>query len=180
MPEASEPISECAINLISTEGKRIIMGLRKPDIILGSAFDKLRTLWNLIRAPDFDPVVDPDTLSKIQPLLSQIALVKPYLAPACHSLEQGLSKTLKHISMIKEILPSVKDPEEVLEDHYEGKTHFLELAESIEDILDRLKELEGEEASFKADIAADFSLKAELEANLEEIRARIAISEPAV
>lgn len=82
--------------------------------------------------------------------------------------------------MIKEILPSMKDPEEVLEEHYEGKTHFLELAESTEDILDRLKELEGEEASFKADIAVDFSLKAELEANLEEIRARIAISEPAV
>lgn len=65
MPEASEPISERAINLTSAECKRIIIGLRKPDIILGSAFDKLRTLLNMIRAPDFDPVADPDTLSKI-------------------------------------------------------------------------------------------------------------------
>ncbi|KAI5351320.1 hypothetical protein L3X38_004211 [Prunus dulcis] len=74
----------------------------------------------------------------------------------------------------------MRDPEEVLEDHCENKVHFAALAEATEDILDKLEELEGEEANLRADIATDLSLKAELEAKLDGIRARITASEPAI
>ncbi|PQP98289.1 hypothetical protein Pyn_37590 [Prunus yedoensis var. nudiflora] len=82
--------------------------------------------------------------------------------------------------MIKEILPSVGNPDDVLEDHCDHEEEFAGLVEAIEDVLDRLEALEKEEVSLRADISVDLKLKGELEAKLEEIRARIAASEPAV
>lgn len=63
------------------------MELRKPDVVLVNAVDELRTLWNLIRAPDFNLVAALDILSKMQPLICQIGQVKSHLAPACTHLE---------------------------------------------------------------------------------------------
>ncbi|PQQ06232.1 hypothetical protein Pyn_04912 [Prunus yedoensis var. nudiflora] len=115
------PQSRRATNLTSAEGRKVLLTLSKPDVVLTNAVQGLRALWNLIRAPTFDPVVDHDTLSKIQPLLCQIAKVKPHIAPACNHLDRWLSKTLKHICKIKSILPSVRDLEEILEDHCDAK-----------------------------------------------------------
>lgn len=56
------PRSERAANLTSAAGKRVIMELRKPDMVLANVIDGLRYLWNTIRAPDFDLVATPDTL----------------------------------------------------------------------------------------------------------------------
>ncbi|KAI5317059.1 hypothetical protein L3X38_036766 [Prunus dulcis] len=116
----------------------------------------------------------------MQLVLIQVARVKPHLAPACQSLEHWLSKTLRHISMIREILHPTVDLEEVFEDNYDSKTRYLELIEATEDILDKLEELEGQEEELRADIAADLDLKAKLDEKLEESRARIAASKPAI
>ncbi|PQP98288.1 hypothetical protein Pyn_37589 [Prunus yedoensis var. nudiflora] len=62
MPGVFRPRSELAVNLSSAEGRRVIMELRKLDVVLVNVVDELRSLWNLIRAPDFDPVAAPDTL----------------------------------------------------------------------------------------------------------------------
>ncbi|KAI5351319.1 hypothetical protein L3X38_004210 [Prunus dulcis] len=86
----SEPRAEHTVNVTSAKGRQIIMELRKLDVVLGGAVDGLRTLWNLIRAPDFDPVAEPDALSRMQPFLSQIALVKPHLTPM--SLSRAMVK----------------------------------------------------------------------------------------
>lgn len=56
--------------------------------------------------------------------------------------------------MIKEILPTTVDPEEVLKDHYDNKTRYLELTEVTEDILYKLEKLEEEEEELRVDIAA--------------------------
>ncbi|PQQ10572.1 hypothetical protein Pyn_25697 [Prunus yedoensis var. nudiflora] len=82
-------------------------------------------LWNLFTSPDFDLVQNSDAFSKVQPLLVQIAQAEPHLVLACQSLEHWVSKTLRHISMIKEILAQTVDPEDVLEDHYDNKTRYL-------------------------------------------------------
>ncbi|KAL6272881.1 hypothetical protein ACE6H2_023573 [Prunus campanulata] len=105
------PQSRRATNLTSTEGRKVLMTLSKPNVVLANAVEGLKVLWNTIRAPTFDPVEDHDTLSKIQPLLCQIA---------------------------------------------------------------------EEEVALKGEISADLKLKAELDAKMADIRARIAASEPAV
>lgn len=71
--------------------------------------------------------------------------------------------------MIKEILPSVGNPEDILEDHCDRKEEFAGLVEAIEDVLDKLEGLEREEVGLRADISTDLKLKGELEAKLEEI-----------
>ncbi|KAH0974358.1 hypothetical protein GBA52_016257 [Prunus armeniaca] len=58
------------------------------------------------------------------------------------------------MSMIREILPTMVDLEEVLKDHYDSKTRYLELTEVTEDILDKLEQLEGEEEELRVNIAA--------------------------
>ncbi|KAI5334169.1 hypothetical protein L3X38_024302 [Prunus dulcis] len=125
------PRSECAANLTSAAGKRVIMELRKPDM---------------------------------------------GILPLINHLEQWLSRTLKHICIIKEILPTAKDLEEIMEDHCNHKEEFVDLVEATEDVLDQLEALE--EVGLRADIAVDLKLKVELEAKLEDIRARIAASGP--
>ncbi|CAB4317104.1 unnamed protein product [Prunus armeniaca] len=167
-------------NLTSAVGKRIIMELNQPDVVLAIAVDALRFLWNVIRAPEFDPMTDPDTLSEMMPQIHQIALVKPHLAPACKHMEQWLNRTLKHICIIKEILPAARDPEEILEDHWDRKEGFMDLAEATEKVLDQLDVLEKEEEGLRADIFVDLRLKAEMEAKLKDIRAQIAASGSAI
>ncbi|PQQ19013.1 uncharacterized protein Pyn_14953 [Prunus yedoensis var. nudiflora] len=112
--------------------------------------------------------------------IPQIAQVKPHVAPACNHLDRWLSKTLKHICVIKSILPSVRDPEEILEDHCDRKEGFAEAVEAAEDVLDKLEALEKEEVALKGEISPDLKLKVELEAKMANIRARIAASEPTV
>ncbi|KAL6279454.1 hypothetical protein ACE6H2_016335 [Prunus campanulata] len=87
---------------------------------------------------------------------------------------------LKHIGTIKSILPSAGDPEEILEDHCDRKEGFAEAVEAAEEVLDRLEALEQEEVALKGEISADIKLKAELEAKMADIRARIAANEPTV
>ncbi|KAL6286064.1 hypothetical protein ACE6H2_010454 [Prunus campanulata] len=174
------PQSNRATSLTSVEGRKVLMTLSKPDVVLANAVEGLKILWNTIRAPTFDPVEDHDTLSKIQPLLCQIAEVKPHIALACNHLERWLSKTLKHICTIKSIIPSAVDPEEILEDHCGRREGFAEAVEAAEDVLDRLEALEQEEIALKGEISADLKLKGELETKMADIRARIAASDPVV
>ncbi|KAH0972060.1 hypothetical protein GBA52_024216 [Prunus armeniaca] len=174
-PGCSDSIA-AAKALSSVVGKRIIMELNQPDVVLVIAVDALRFLWNVIRAPEFDPVTDPDTLSGMMPQIHQIALVKPHLAPACKHMEQWLNRTLKHICIIKEILSAARDSEEILEDHWDRKEGFVDLAEATEKVLDQLDVLEKEEEGFRANIFVDLRLKAEMEAKLKDIRAQIAAS----
>ncbi|CAB4268890.1 unnamed protein product [Prunus armeniaca] len=170
------PRSEHSSNLTSAAGKRIIMELNRSDVVLANAVHDLRSLWNIIRAPEFDPVTDPDTLFGMLPQIHQIALVKPHLGPTCKHMEQWLSRTLKHICIIKEILPAAKDPEEILEDHWDRKEGFVDLDEATEKVLDQLDVLEKEEEGLRADISADLQLKAEMEAKLKDIWAQITAS----
>lgn len=90
------------------------MELRQPDMVLANAVDNLKSLWNTIRALDFDLVVEPDTLLGMILHIHQIALVKPHLVHACDHLEQWLSRAVKHIWITREILPTVRDPDEIL------------------------------------------------------------------
>lgn len=60
------------------------------------------------------------------------------------------------------------DLEDVLEDHYDNKTRYLQLTEATTNILDKLEELEEEEQELRAEIAADLELKAKLEEKLQE------------
>ncbi|PQP93884.1 hypothetical protein Pyn_32784 [Prunus yedoensis var. nudiflora] len=154
------PQSRCAANLTSAEGRKVLLTLSKPNVVLANAVEGLKVLWNSIRAPTFDPVEDHDTLSKIQPLLCQIAEVKPHIAPACNHLDRWLSKTLKHICSIKSILPYAVDPKEILEDHCDRKEGFVEAVEAEEEVLDRLEALEQEEVALKGEISVDLKLKA--------------------
>ncbi|CAB4268494.1 unnamed protein product [Prunus armeniaca] len=96
--------------------------------------------------------------------------MKSHLAPACKHLEQWLSRTLKHICIIRDILPAARDPEEILEDHCDRKEEFVDLAEATEKVLDQLQVLEKEEEGLRADISADLWLQAELEVKLKDIR----------
>ncbi|PQQ18612.1 hypothetical protein Pyn_03647 [Prunus yedoensis var. nudiflora] len=100
--------------------------------------------------------------------------------PASDEAVIKLSKTLQHIYVIKEILPYVRDPEEILEDHCDRKEGFAEAVEAAEDVLDKLEALEGEEVILRGEISANLRLKAELEAKMADIRARTAASEPII
>lgn len=99
-PSTSAPKSSSSANFTSAEGKKILWDLRRSDEVLGLVVDRLRELWNLFRSPDFNPVQDSDKLSKVQPLLLQIAQAKPHLALVCHSLNYWLGKMLKHIFVV--------------------------------------------------------------------------------
>ncbi|CAL8115529.1 unnamed protein product [Prunus armeniaca] len=67
MPRTHGPRFERVVNLTSAMGKRIVMEQKQPDVVLANAVNNLSSLWNTIRAPNFDPVVDPDTLSGMMP-----------------------------------------------------------------------------------------------------------------
>ncbi|CAB4286255.1 unnamed protein product [Prunus armeniaca] len=74
LPGSHGSISERSSNLTSIAGKCIIMVLSQPDVVLANAMDAFRSLWNVIRALEFDLVTDLDTLSGMMPQIHQIAL----------------------------------------------------------------------------------------------------------